>query len=193
MTKNHVGKLLALAVLVLCLVVPGRAAQAQTGNDVDPVNDLAGLLIPPADSSSRGTLYVIPSDQDRVLAALSAEPIGSNTYRATITGVAVEFTAVQALFPPIFLPPGDLICANRLVRVYKNAQCLQTFPALVTPCLPVGGGSSAKTVFNPVRSCKRGAGICVEVWQVTWTKTTYFALNCGLPITGITTGFGFSC
>ncbi len=193
MKENRLPRLLALSVLMLCLVIPGRAAQAQTNEEVDPVNDLAGLLTPPADSSSKGTLYVIPSDQDRVLAALNAKPTSSDTYRATINGVSVEFTAVLAPFPAIFLPPGDLICASSTVRVYKNARCVLTFPGVTTACLGIAGGSSAKTVFNPIRKCLRGTALCVEISQVTWTRTTYFGVSCAPPITGITTGSGFSC
>jgi hypothetical protein len=195
MSKNHLPRLLAFFALIVCL--SGPAVQAQTGEDIDPVNDLAGLLVPSSDPSSdgttSGTLYVMPDQQDSVLAALNATPTGKDTYNATINGISVTFTAVLAVLPAIFIPPGDLICANSTVRVYKNARCLLTFPGFTTACIGLPGGSSARTTFNPIRTCRRGTAICVEVWQVTSMRTTYFGANCAPPITGVTTGNGFSC
>jgi hypothetical protein len=157
--------------------------------DVDPIDDLAGAVIWPP-SGGTGTLYTTASDQSSVLSALGATGSGS-TYTATINGSAVTFNVIIVVLPYIFLPPGDIVCANNLVRVYKNAQCYNIIPARAMGCTPLGTGGVTET-WRSYNRCLRGTGYCIEVNQVYWIRTTWNENNCR-TMSGITTGNAFIC
>jgi hypothetical protein len=186
--KNAVSKLLVTAVVGLCFSVPGHA---QTG-DVDPINDAAGILVPNSSSGSSGTLYTTVNEESSVLTALQATATGPNQYRTTITGSPIDFVVLRVIFPGYWLPPGDLICQNGAVKVYRNSTCVTTISGGSSGCFPYTNGNFARVNYNPTRKCKRGVGFCVEVRQIAWTRTVYFDNQCTTPIR-IDTGTDFLC
>ena len=184
--KNAASKLLVTAVVGLCLSAPG---QAQTG-DVDPINDAAGILVPNSSSGSSGTLYTTVNEESSVLGALQATAIGPNQYRTTITGSPIDFVVLRVIFPGYWLPPGDLICQNGSVKVYRGV-CVTTISGGASGCFPYNG-NFARVNYNPTRKCKRGAGLCVEYRQIAWTRTVYSDNQCTIPIR-IDSGTDFLC
>ena len=157
--------------------------------EVDPINDLAGALVYPLSGSS-GTLYTTASDQGSVLSTLGATGSGG-TYTATINSATVTFNVIISVLPYLFLPPGDLVCANNVVRVYKNAQCYNVIPARFMPCTPFGTGGVTES-WRSYNRCLKGSGYCLEINQVYWTRTTWNENSC-LTQSGITTGKAFIC
>src|SRR5689334_1285818 len=103
-------KFLAVLSLTLCLCVSGTAAWAQSDDEVDPVNDVAGLLVPDSASPDKGILYTTAAEEREVLGLLKATWIGPDQYRTNITGVAIQFAVLRAILPGFYLPAGDLIC-----------------------------------------------------------------------------------
>lgn len=178
------------------LLLGGGAAWAQTSDDVDPVNDLAGLVLPNSDGTT-GTLYTTSGERSSILGALGATTVDSTHSRITITNstgttTTITVAIVIAVFPALFLPPGDLICANNVVRVYRNSSCRLIFPATSSGCFPFTGGNFARVTTIPYRKCKRGVGFCIEVNRIYSTRTVYFDNMCTIS-TAVQTANAFIC
>lgn len=188
--KKSALTFLAVTAFTLGILAPVHRALAQDA-DVDPINDAAGVLVPSSSEGKSGTLYTTASEQNEVLSALRAIPVGTNQYQTSITGVPVNFTLVPVVFPGLYFPPGELICQTSLVKVYRNATCRTTFFGFGQPCQPYLG-NWATFNSNPVRQCKQGVGFCVEVKQVVWTRNIYFDNQC-TQLLGVQTGTDFRC
>ncbi len=160
-----------------------------SATDVDPVTDLAGALILPSSGGS-GTLYSTGGDQGNVLSSLGATGSGG-TYTATINGATVTFNVITAALPYMFLPPGDIVCSNSVVRVYKNAQCTNVSVAHSMGCTTLGTGGVTET-WTASNKCLKGSAYCTEVNQVYWTRYTWNDHAC-TSLSGITTGNDFIC
>lgn len=187
-------KLLAAFSLTLCLCVSGTAAWAQEGDDVDPVKDVAGLLVPDSSSPGKGVLYTTSHEEKDVLDLLRATAIGPDQYRATINGVSIQFLVLRAILPGFYLPPGDLICQTGTVKVYRNSTCTTTITGGSSGCSPYTNGNHATLSYNPTKKCKRGTGYCIEVNRVLWTRNIYFDNQCSpSQFLGSQHGYDFMC
>jgi hypothetical protein len=189
--KNAGFRLVVMVALTLCFFVNRGAAQAQ---DVDPIRDLAGLLVASSSASSEqdGKLYVSPADESAVLVSLHAFQIGPDKYQTSITGFPINFGILRAILPAFYLPPGDLICQNTTVKVYKNATCQTTITGAFQGCTPFGTNFATLTYF-PTKKCKAGSGYCVEVKRALWTRNVYFDNLCGTFLYTQTGGDDFMC
>jgi hypothetical protein len=187
---------LALA-LTSCLLLLGGAARAQkdpvdasASGELDDFQDLAGVLT--VDGSGKNTLYATPHEASDVLSALGARQINVDQYQALVSGSTVTFQLATVAYPVFYLPPGSLVCANSMVRVYRNASCGALLPAFMSACLPAGNGNYVRYSHGPLRKCKQGVGFCVEVNQIYSTQWTYFDNQCTQQI-GISTSNQFIC
>jgi hypothetical protein len=182
--------LLAVTALTLGILAPAHRALAQDG-DVDPINDLAALLLPESSDGATGKLYTLPNLQSQVIEALHAIPVGPNEYQTDVSGKTITFSPIPVPFPPIYLPPGELICQTGMVRVYRNATCLMTSWGLSYACTPYFG-NWANADSLPVSKCKRGTGLCVEVNKVAFIRRIYYDNQC-TQLLGFQTSSDFSC
>ena len=190
--KNAASKLLATAAVSLCLSALSQAAATAQTDDVDPINDSAGVLVPSSSSGSTGTLYTTSNEESGVLASLQATPIGTNQYRTAITGSPIDFVVSRVIFPGYFLPPGDLICKNPWANVVRGI-CVTTISPGSSGCFPYTNGNYARLSYNATRKCKRlPTSLCVQVNRIAWTRTIYFDSQCTTPIR-VDTGTDLMC
>lgn len=185
-------KLLAAFSLTLCLCASGKAVWAQEGGELDPIQDVAGLLVPGEAGSSEGVLYTTYSEEAEVLSHLGAIPIGPDRYQTNITGVPIQFYILRVILPGYWLPAGDLICQNGLVKVYRNSTCVATITGTFVPCSPYLNGNYSTLSYNVTKKCKKGVGFCVEVRQVLSTRNIYFDNQC-TQLLGSQYSFDFLC
>ena len=185
-------KLLAALSLTLCLCVSGPVAWAQEDEEIDPIRDIAGLLVP--DSADKGVLYTTQDEESEVLSHLKAVSIGPDRYQTTITGVPIQFYILRVILPGYWLPAGDLICQNGLVKVYRNSTCVATISGGFQGCSPYTNGNYSTLSYNTTKKCKRGFGFCIEVNSVLWTRNIYFDNQCSpWQFLGSQHGFDFMC
>src|SRR5688500_2724271 len=139
---------LALA-LTSCLLLLGSAAHA--AEELNDFEDLAGLLA--KDASGKDVLYAMDGHSDEVLTARGAKLVTGerDLYEALVDKETVRFQLVPVAYPAFFL---QLVCADGVVRVYRNATCVQTQAASLSPCFPFFYPYYAKFAQNTVRKCK---------------------------------------
>jgi len=186
-------KLVAALCLGFCLCVSSSPARGQDPRDeLDPVNDVAGVLVADPSPDKPGTLYTTADDESSVLEALHARATGKDTYVTSITGIPISFAILRAILPGYFLPDASLICQTPYVKVYRNAACVPTITGTLPFCAPYMGGNYATMAYNVTKKCKAGTGFCVEVNQVLWTRNIYFNSQC-TQLIGTQYGFDFMC
>jgi hypothetical protein len=173
--KTTAGNLVAAVFICFGLwILPGMA----WAQELDPVQDVAGVLVGGASPDRPATLYTTVEDESEVLKALHATKGEEDTYVTFITGSAVAFAIMRLPLPGLFLPDGDLICQTMFVKVYRNASCVPTVTGTFPVCVPYLFGHHTTMAYNQTKKCKVGTGYCVEVRQVLWTRNIYFDNQC---------------
>lgn len=177
---------LALA-LTSCLLLLGGTAQA--AEQLDDFEDLAGLLT--KDSSDQNVLYAMEGHTEEVLSALGAKPTGDGkTYEAVVDRATVRFQLAPVAYPAFFI---QLVCATSSVRVYRNATCVQTQAASLSPCFPFLYPTYARFQQNAVRKCQPGIGYCVEHNQAYQFRRNYSNSACSGLYSVTTLSYAFIC
>jgi len=157
------------------LLLAAVPASAQL-EDVDDFTDLAGLVL--ADASNQGTLYTTPAEESENLTALEAVPIGGGRYELELEGEWVQVGISLTPLPALFLPADNVNPKPKEGKVFRNARCVLTTPAFITPCV---GYNYQWTLFQtqPIYRCKRpGTERCVEKKKVAWTRSIFSDPNC---------------
>jgi hypothetical protein len=159
----------AVALALVCLGT--LSANAQDPDDVDPIADLAGLVL--ADATNQGTLYTTPGEEVEVLEALEAVPAGPGRYVMELEGELVEFGVVLTPLPALYLPADGPGAKPKEGKVYRNSRCLLKVPGIGSPCYPYNF-QWAKIQTQPIFRCKKGGTEkCVEKKKVAWTRFIY--------------------
>lgn len=161
--------------LVAGLLLASVPISAQV-EDVDEIADLSALVL--ADASNQGTVYTTAAEQSENLAALEAVPIAGGRYELELEGEQVQVSVVLTPLPALYLPADDVLAKPKVGKVFRNARCVLTIPAFITPCV---GFNYQWTIYQtqPIHRCKRpGTERCVEKKKVAWTRSIFSDPNC---------------
>ena len=152
----------------VCLSAVAANAQG-CDEDVDPVADLAGLVL--ADETNQGTLYTTAEEQVEVLDALGAVPVGLDHYAVEMDGDLLEVDVTLTPLPALYLPDDATAAAKpKGGKVYRNARCVPSTPAITSPCAGYNF-QWAIVQTQPIARCKKGGTQkCVERKKVVWTR-----------------------
>lgn len=160
----------AVALVLVCLGT--HSAIAQEPEEVDPIADLAALVL--ADATNQGFLYTTPEEEVEVLEALEAVPAGPGSYVMELEGDLVEFGVVLTPLPALYLPDDAAEAAMpRRAKVYRNSHCVLKVPGIASACYPFNF-KWAKLLTQPIYKCKKGGNAkCVEKKKIAWTRFVY--------------------
>lgn len=166
----------ALAAVMVVLCLAANPANAQESDDVDPIADLAGLVL--ADETNLGTLYTTPGEELEVLEALAALPAGPGRYTLELEGELVEVGVVLTPLPALYLPADGPGAKPKGGKVYRNSRCVPKSYAITSPCAGYNF-QWAIVQTQPIHRCKKGGTQkCVERKKVAWTRFIYSDAAC---------------
>ena len=162
----------------------------------DPWEDLAGALV-------GQTLYTTEREAEIVLGRLQAFPMEDGTWgledRAGFVNfelALVEHVAMVVDGLPVNCVAGGVGACDAAAterRTLKNHECQDSDRAFTTACENADDGTSSRTEYFDMRTCRSGRGYCVEVRGEMGVTRTYDLHGCEGPVTSSDPQHSYIC